>query len=634
MWSKTIDTYFISFMLYIYPNIVESVRKFVQKKWPDKMVTCQENENAWHQNRFISISVSPHVGMEVVHYEYINGYLELHLEGEYYGNPFNQRLYKYLRNHVDTESGDFLWHNWYGMKQGLLRLEYPIEDTFELSDCLVKFIGLIDPLIADFLEERKITDVDDQKKEQDAVKDSPEWKTIDTAHEYVEDKENRVILETMSLKDVFSLNLKIPEYQRIYSWPQKNVELLLDDILLPRGHKYHLGTIILQKKEGKYDIIDGQQRTVTLALFLRAMGIDAQLLSEKFDSVEAQKYVGYNRYIIELYLDRIYPDKAERLEVAQRILDQVSFDVLVLQDSSLDLAYTFFSTQNARGKALTDYELLKSHHLRYIPDNNEAQQRHLAKMWDSLLVKSERDNGDRSVSIIMGIYIYCLRKWTNNQQWYIKEPNRVKNEFEAAPIIDEIPPFGEKFDFMDPIQGGTHFFAFVNKFIQHYHSFTETIQYRILRETISCSGMIDMEVDHGSGETKHLSEMKKRTHWWYGDVIASFLFAYYLKFGSLYLSEALTCITRIVSQLRYEKSVANKQSLMNMAADLGIIGMINQATSPTFFLARVRDVIKRLPLFNHELKGIREGYFKCEKTLYQENEKYYLIDSFKLLHNK
>lgn len=89
---------------------------------------------------------------------------------------------------------------------------------------------------------------------------------------------------------------------------------------------------------------------------------------------------------------------------------------------------------------MTDYELLKSHHLRFIPESHEAQQRHLAKMWDKLLVKSERENGDRSVSIILGIYLYCLRKWTRKQYWYIKEPNRVKNEFEAAPTIPEIPP--------------------------------------------------------------------------------------------------------------------------------------------------------------------------------------------------
>ena len=71
-----------------------------------------------------------------------------------------------------------------------------------------------------------------------------------------------------------------------------------------------------------------------------------------------------------------------------------------------------------------------------------------------------------------------------------------------------------------------------------------------------------------------------------------------MKFGNQYLSEALTCITRIVSQLRYEKSKANKQSIMDKAGEMEIIVMINQATSPTFFLASARDIIKRLPYFD------------------------------------
>ena len=623
-------------MLYIYPETVESVRKFVNKKWPDKnkKVYCQENESAWHQNRYILITVSPRINFKAVHYEYINGYLELHLEDEYYGNTFNQRLYKYLRDNIDTESGDYLWHNWYGMRQGRLRYEYKIGDLLELADYLTKFISKVDPLIEDFLN--TYYDRNNETQKNSCTVSSVDFNEIEDGTSVniniTEGTESKVVLQTMSLRDVLSLKLKIPDYQRIYCWPQKNVEQLLDDIFIQRGHKYHLGTLILQKKGDEYDIIDGQQRTVTLALILRAMDFDnIQLLKESFDSVEAQRYVGYNRYIIETYLNRRYPDSDERRNKVGNILDTISFDVLVLNDSSLELAYTFFSTQNARGKALTDYELLKSHHLRFIPESHEAQQRHLAKMWDKLLVKSERDNGDRSVSIILGIYLYCLRKWTRKQYWYINEPNRVKNEFEAAPTIPEIPPFGERFDFMDPIQGGAHFFSFVDTFIQHYNHFIETKQYQILWKTISCSGLLEMEIDSNN---KKFSEGKRRTHWWYGDVIAAFLFAYYMKFGNQYLSEAMTCITRIVSQLRYEKSKANKQSIMDKAGEMEIIVMINQATSPTFFLANAWDIINRLPYFDKTLKGIRADYFSREMSLYEKNEKNYLIDRFKELHNK
>ncbi len=439
--------------------------------------------------------------------------------------------------------------------------------------------------------------------------------------------QEQVILENLLLGELMERNLRIPSYQRIYCWPQKNVELLLDDIFVPRGHKYHLGTVIFQFKDGAFDIIDGQQRLVTLAIILRALGdTEIPLLNEKFDSVEAQNYIGYNRYLVENYIERYFPNQDKKREASQQIKEYVSFDVLTLQDSSIDLAYTFFSTQNSRGKSLTDYELLKSHHLRYIPENYEQQQRHLAKKWDDLLVRSEREGGDGSVSTTLGIYLYCLRKWTRRQYWYVKEINRVKTEFEAAPIITAIPPFGEKFEFMDPIQGGTHFFFFVDTFIQRYGQYIQTEQFAILWETISCSGKRDI-----AGEN---IEHKVRTHWWYGDVISTFLFAYYLKFGNQYLSEALTCITRMVSQLRYEKSKANKQSLMDNASEMGIVLMINQATSPTFFLAEAKNIIKRLPFYDSTLDGIRRDFFEREKALYEKNEKLYLlIEEFKSCHN-
>lgn len=253
-------------MLYIYPETVESVRKFVNKKWPDKNkeVYCQENESAWHQNRYILITVSPRINFKVVHYEYINGYLELHLEDDYYGNTFNQRLYKYLRDNIDTESGDYLWHNWNGMKQGRLRYEYKIGDLLELADYLTKFISKIDPLIEDFLN-TYYDGNNDTQKEIFTVSSIDFNKIEDGASVNINITDgtgSKVVLHTMSLKDVLSLKLKIPDYQRIYCWPQKNVEQLLDDIFIPRNHKYHLGTLILQKKGDDYEQYLGKREKI------------------------------------------------------------------------------------------------------------------------------------------------------------------------------------------------------------------------------------------------------------------------------------------------------------------------------------------------------------------------------------
>ena len=72
---------------------------------------------------------------------------------------------------------------------------------------------------------------------------------------------------------------------------------------------------------------------------------------------------------------------------------------------------------------------------------------------------------------------------------------------------------------------------------------------------------------------------------------------------------------------------------MGRAGELGIIQMISQATSPTFFLAEARDIIKRLPFFDAALTGIRADYFDKERALYEENKKLYLVD-FSFLHNE
>ena len=190
-------------MLYIYPETVESVRKFVNKKWPDKNkeVYCQENESAWHQNRYILITVSPRINFKVVHYEYINGYLELHLEDEYYGNTFNQKLYKYLRDNIDTESGDYLWHNWYGMRQGRLRYEYKIGDHLEIADYLTKFIRKVDPLIEDFLN--TYYDGNDETQKNSCTVSSIDFNEIEDGSSVniniTEGTESKVVLHTMSL---------------------------------------------------------------------------------------------------------------------------------------------------------------------------------------------------------------------------------------------------------------------------------------------------------------------------------------------------------------------------------------------------------------------------------------------------
>ena len=76
-------------------------------------------------------------------------------------------------------------------------------------------------------------------------------------------------LEVININNVFNDEYIIPIYQRKYAWENKEIEQLLEDIINAEGD-YYLGTLIVNKQNnGKYEVIDGQQRLTTLYL-LRA----------------------------------------------------------------------------------------------------------------------------------------------------------------------------------------------------------------------------------------------------------------------------------------------------------------------------------------------------------------------------
>lgn len=408
--------------------------------------------------------------------------------------------------------------------------------------------------------------------------------------------EKDVVLRTASLATLFDINkstefieksllynLSIPDYQRIYCWDEKQVIQLLEDLLNYTTREFHLGNIILHKVSGieEHRIVDGQQRLVTLSLLLFCLdeNLDTPLLNQTFQSDEAQHYIAYNKFLIKDFCENNSIIKHK----INDILNNVMLSVLIITDGNLDLAYTFFSNQNSRGKALSDFDLLKAHHLRYILIPEQAE--HLAERWDDITLLSNQDESLNILSKLFGIYLFRLRKWMRKKEWSNDAKFKIKNEFEAAAIIPDIPPFGEQFNFNESIQGGTHFFAYSDQFIFKFKTFVETQEYQSLN--------------------KHLCY---ENHWWYKDIIEGFLFAYFLKFGTIYLADALEGIGAVVSHHRYDNNRAYLRTLLKFAADTEIIMMIDQATSPTFFLAEIKNKIKSQRTSN-EKSGTRLRYF-------------------------
>lgn len=79
----------------------------------------------------------------------------------------------------------------------------------------------------------------------------------------------------MNNKSIENVNLSILDYQRPYKWTARNSIQLLDDIIDAKNSNkeiYRVGTLILHKDDkGNYNIVDGQQRTITFSLLLYAL---------------------------------------------------------------------------------------------------------------------------------------------------------------------------------------------------------------------------------------------------------------------------------------------------------------------------------------------------------------------------
>ena len=88
--------------------------------------------------------------------------------------------------------------------------------------------------------------------------------------------EDKIRFQDCEIQKLFQDFYLIPEYQREYVWEEKQVMQLLSDIydqfISNPDAEYFLGTIVLCKHEGvgKYEVIDGQQRLITLSLIFNS----------------------------------------------------------------------------------------------------------------------------------------------------------------------------------------------------------------------------------------------------------------------------------------------------------------------------------------------------------------------------
>ena len=594
------------------PSLINEIRHELSEEFPDLNIGDIDYYDSGYFNYQYIIQITAKNLPNGAHYEYhtdgIQGHLEFHLEAKPEDENFKRlkkigiRLTHALENTpvICEQRGKLPFGNFY-LSYGGIRSMTDFVDRFrELYNIITPNLNTID---------KKVIEVTLQGNPPQSEKPL-KGPTNDN---------QEVTSEILPLNEVLGLKLWLPDYQRDYCWEERNITDLWNNLLkIQKDKPFHLGTLILHAntEKGVYDIIDGQQRLVTLSLILWGLGYDGNLplLSAEYTQPDSIRNIGNSKFIIKSLIER----SENRADLLDNILKEVSFAVLVVNESNLDLAYTFFNNQNSKGVPLSDFDLLKAHHLRFIPGKEGGQAEHMAKKWNTVSSLPPSYREANSLTRVLGTHLYRLRKWMRRKDSDENSYRYVQHEFQAAPIIPDIPPFGEQFHFYEKIQGGTHFFVYVETFIQRFEQFCKLEPVKLLR--------------------MHLSESRYET---FADTIETLLFGYYLKFGNQYIAEALFCIARLMALYRYNSyAVASSGvGVREFANNSEIILMIDQATSPTFFLAEVLhkfdsytngDYPIRTGLDLDEAHGIRWGIYTALRNIFRD-PKLEITDSY-ILH--
>ncbi len=240
----------------------------------------------------------------------------------------------------------------------------------------------------------------------------------------------------------------VPHFQRDYSWEQEQWEDLWTDIenLEQEGFHY-MGYIVLQRKgQNDFEVIDGQQRLVTLSLLVLAAMRHIQQLAEEGKDTEKNKerlkeitgrYIG-SKDIVSLRVSsrltlnrnngRFYKDicsnlrasKSRGITVTNRLLSKafeffcskdlgssgeevgtfinkfssrLIFTKIVVQDNLN--AYKVFETLNARGVQLSTPDLLKNYIFSVVTKNDDVPDETLDDLdetWSKILDELGENN--------------------------------------------------------------------------------------------------------------------------------------------------------------------------------------------------------------------------------------------------
>ena len=201
----------------------------------------------------------------------------------------------------------------------------------------------------------------------------------------------------------------IPLYQRNFAWTYDEIEQLLNDVADAcqenrDNYNYYIGTLVVNKENDLFKIIDGQQRTTALNLialalkhefgFDRLKAVNLTFPARKKSNKNIQDLFAKKKILEgdENELTRGYGHAKDALKkvLEERQLNPQSFvnylfeNVIIFRSilpEDLDLNL-YFERFNSRGEQLEAHEILKAQMMSKFGEDQEMAQK-FAKIWDA-----------------------------------------------------------------------------------------------------------------------------------------------------------------------------------------------------------------------------------------------------------
>lgn len=203
----------------------------------------------------------------------------------------------------------------------------------------------------------------------------------------------------------------IPSYQRGYRWTEKEVKLLLDDILCNGANPYSLQPVVVRNHGDYYELIDGQQRLTTIYLIYKyfhnasngffddakfSLSYETREQSENYlrnidlsrrdDNIDFWFIANAYETIEHYFENRNKSDWTELNSFFDKNVRIIWYEVPE-NESAVDL----FTRLNIGKIPLTSSELVKALFLRETDNEIKKHQEEISLQWDNI----ERDLHDR-----------------------------------------------------------------------------------------------------------------------------------------------------------------------------------------------------------------------------------------------